>query len=88
MAALCSLLAEPPVHMQHSCKAAYVIVLDGGDIQSLCSLALMRRVDVVLGNGLSPQAAVSVKPSDYFDLIVGTGTTVSVPCYSCVYPPR
>ncbi|KAF8509751.1 hypothetical protein JB92DRAFT_2831852 [Gautieria morchelliformis] len=42
-------------------------------------LSLMRKGDVVLGNGLSPPAAVSVKPSDYFDLIVGTGTTVSVP---------
>ncbi|KAF8484168.1 hypothetical protein JB92DRAFT_2837083 [Gautieria morchelliformis] len=54
-------------------QSGYVIVLDGGNIQNLCSLALVRK-----GGHRTWERTLTASGS----------TTVSVPCFSCVSAPR
>ena len=53
-----------------------VLVLDGGGVRGLSSLIILRRIMemVAVAKDISPHHASSLRPAEYFDLVVGTGT--------------
>ena len=57
-------------------KATRILALDGGGIRGLSSLILLRGLmqRVAVAKGISSDGNVAIRPSDFFDLIIGTGT--------------
>ena len=57
-------------------KPIHILALDGGGVRGLSSLILLRGLmeRVAVAKGISSDNNVAIRPSDFFDLIIGTGT--------------